>query len=394
MEYSRETIEFARTMRMSGAEWSEIGERLGVEGSQLANTVTHKHPIGRGGRFPLLEKEVIKLYNEGYSYKAIAKKTSKSYSYVLNICHKHGLPKQLTPRQREVKRLRLEGKTSTEIAEELGIDAKRVGSIAKVAKAVGLPFTEEEKDRSKRAAWDRQKKAEDDARARIEALAPRFEYVGGYTSCDGRVDLKCRKCGEIVNKSMISIRASKTKDGVACEKCKEEERRAARERKEEERRAAREQKEQEAVREAELRATTKELFKLRNAKQEKMCMATCKQCGEPFLFIGKKRKYCSEKCSRKNLYQRHDRRINERNTVDKDITLDKLYNRDGGVCYICGCECNYDDHKIVDGSFITGSTYPTIEHVKPLCKGGLHSWDNIKLACFRCNTQKGSKYAV
>lgn len=376
MEYSNNIIESARTMRMRGSSWEEISKSLGVDKLRIENDVWRSHPMGGKG-FPLLEDEVLKLYDEGLNYTQIAQAIDKRQSYVRNVCNRHGLSKQLTPTQQKVKELRLEGKLSAEIAAELGIDTKRISALAKV---VGLPFTDEEKARNKKFGHT---KTDSEAKARVEMLAPGFDYVGNYTGCDGRVDIRCKVCGRVSNKSMISIRSPKTKDGVVCEYCKAEQRAIAKA-----------EKEQEAELKAELKATERELFKLRKAKQLWMEVATCEQCGEPYLYIGRRSKYCSDDCKRIAINRKHDKRINEDNTVDRDITLEKLYRRDKGRCYICGRDCDYNDFKVIEGCFVVGDTYPTIEHVKPLCKGGLHSWDNIKLACFRCNTKKGSKYEI
>jgi 5-methylcytosine-specific restriction endonuclease McrA len=77
--------------------------------------------------------------------------------------------------------------------------------------------------------------------------------------------------------------------------------------------------------------------------------------------------------------------------VDKGITLEKLFRRDRGQCYICGGICDWNDFSIKDNAFIAGQTYPSIDHVKPLAKGGEHSWDNVKLAHFVCNSLKSDK---
>ena len=105
---------------------------------------------------------------------------------------------------------------------------------------------------------------------------------------------------------------------------------------------------------------------------------------------------CSDECRRKRGNRlssiRSDKRINESNLIDKDITLERLYERDNGICYLCGTKCNYDDISITDeGYYIAGKTYPSIDHVNPLSKGGKHSWDNVKLAHYRCNTLKSDK---
>ncbi|MBD8028157.1 HNH endonuclease [Ureibacillus sp. Re31] len=78
-------------------------------------------------------------------------------------------------------------------------------------------------------------------------------------------------------------------------------------------------------------------------------------------------------------------------SFDSTISLEKLYRKANGKCYICNCQCDYNDYKVDGDSFIVGETYPTIEHVIPLSKGGSHSWDNVKLACWKCNTLKGDK---
>lgn len=93
---------------------------------------------------------------------------------------------------------------------------------------------------------------------------------------------------------------------------------------------------------------------------------------------------------RKELKRR--KTINVNGEIDKDITLEKLFERENGQCHICGLLCNYNDYKISEeGHFIVGRFYPSIDHVIPLSKGGTHTWDNIKLAHLSCNSWKGNK---
>ena len=79
---------------------------------------------------------------------------------------------------------------------------------------------------------------------------------------------------------------------------------------------------------------------------------------------------------------------------DSDISLSKLFERDQGICYICGRECNWNDSRWEKGIFKVGKTYPTIEHLIPISKGGDDTWENIKLACLSCNSKKGAKQLV
>ena len=77
--------------------------------------------------------------------------------------------------------------------------------------------------------------------------------------------------------------------------------------------------------------------------------------------------------------------------VDNDITVEGLYRRDNGTWYLCGGRCNYEDYTVIDGTFIAGDWYPSIDHVIPLAKGGEHSWNNVMLAHRLCNSRKSDK---
>lgn len=133
-------------------------------------------------------------------------------------------------------------------------------------------------------------------------------------------------------------------------------------------------------------------------KQNRIDLLTreCVECGEMFYNPSPKVLTCSTECSRKRS-RRISRtiykgRINDSNLVDINITLTKLYKRYEGMCYLCGIQCDWNDKVITDkGHTIVGKSYPSIEHVIPLSKGGKHSWNNVKLACMECNTLKSDK---
>lgn len=135
-------------------------------------------------------------------------------------------------------------------------------------------------------------------------------------------------------------------------------------------------------------------------------IATCKHCGKQWLFWPshekygrrKPRPYCSSKCYRKHNKQPSNigHRLRKHESADKPrdvINLRDLYERDGGICQICGKPTDWDDYKRKpDGSFfyIRGN-YPTRDHIVPLAKGGTHTWDNVQLACRDCNSAKSDK---
>ena len=75
--------------------------------------------------------------------------------------------------------------------------------------------------------------------------------------------------------------------------------------------------------------------------------------------------------------------------VDRDITLDKLFKRDKGLCYLCNEPCDREDFIVTEeGHYIVGPSYPSTDHVVAIANNGMHAWNNIKLAHHRCNTLK------
>lgn len=101
----------------------------------------------------------------------------------------------------------------------------------------------------------------------------------------------------------------------------------------------------------------------------------------------------------KNILQanklKRDKRIKDKNNLD-NINLKELYNRDNGVCWICGKLCDYNDkeYRVSEKGhryLATGPNYPSVDHVIPLSKGGAHTWNNVKLAHKRCNSKKCDK---
>jgi len=118
-----------------------------------------------------------------------------------------------------------------------------------------------------------------------------------------------------------------------------------------------------------------------NERYERICEA----CGKTFVTYRQNQTACSRECSR--AMHSGVKRVPADQVVDKNITLKALYKRDNGVCYICGEKCDWLD--VHEG--ICGGTYPSIDHVVPVSLGGLHSWDNVRLAHLACNMKKSNK---
>lgn len=106
----------------------------------------------------------------------------------------------------------------------------------------------------------------------------------------------------------------------------------------------------------------------------------CEGCGS---VIPSNRKRCAacqrnieaRRCNAKKERRRLAAFTNESAT----ITVRALFERDSGVCWLCGKTCNINADT-------NDNEYPSIDHVIPISHGGLDKWDNVKLAHRICNS--------
>jgi 5-methylcytosine-specific restriction endonuclease McrA len=122
------------------------------------------------------------------------------------------------------------------------------------------------------------------------------------------------------------------------------------------------------------------------------------------------RKACSQQCADAN---RERTKINSwQNSVkkgmlpdaefDQSITWESVWERFGPYCYICGKEAIYNqkDLGLRQGTNAWKERWgdyrrehidraAVVEHMYPRSKGGTHTWDNVRIACLRCNLIKG-----
>lgn len=114
----------------------------------------------------------------------------------------------------------------------------------------------------------------------------------------------------------------------------------------------------------------------------------CECCGTSFDSNHPKARFCSDKC--RKAAARLERRkklknVRERGEFDVSVTLENVYEKFGGKCVCCGKSLKFGDSPLTED-------YPTIDHIKPLSKGGAHLWNNVQLMCRACNMSKGAKY--
>lgn len=78
------------------------------------------------------------------------------------------------------------------------------------------------------------------------------------------------------------------------------------------------------------------------------------------------------------------RRAREKNAFVEVIDPLVVFERDNWICQLC----NHPVSKLRGRETID---IASIDHIIPLAKGGKHSYDNVQLAHFTCNSRKGAR---
>lgn len=200
----------------------------------------------------------------------------------------------------------------------------------------------------------------------IEEHAPELEYVKGFTGSEGRIIVRYKECGHEMPISLPTIRHSGHRKH--CPICSGE------------------------ITEKELKNRYKQYEVEKHFKAarrtEQAYLKQCPVCGS-FFFDFDDIQFCSEECRTKHRkhYRNHYKSVREkkcRTEDSKDITLEAVWKRDKGRCWLCKC---YVDLTLDPNDELYGS----IEHVIPLSRGGKDRWENVALAHRRCNRIKGNR---
>lgn len=289
------------------------------------------------------------------------------------------------------------GHTVKQTAEHFGVNTSQVNNLAKKRGLTnGRKFFGIDADRAERFK-----------RQGIETLtknlaAGNMSYIGGYTSKDGSIRIRCDVCGHEFERTVSFIR----KGNVICRHCEHEKAEAAKKQREE------------------INKLQRELEKLFNPKipkpkknhyadaHEAFLNRTgiCEICGKPYtvrafvescgIKYARDSGVCSPECheAKKRKMRRlahKGRRDSHRYRArkygceyDSSVNLKKLIKRDGLRCAICGEMCDPTDHGWTKDF---GPLYPTIDHIIPMAKGGGHTWDNVQVAHAICNSYKSDK---
>lgn len=137
------------------------------------------------------------------------------------------------------------------------------------------------------------------------------------------------------------------------------------------------------------------LRRLEQADHKKAELAKTKKCvicGSEFHNSDERRKTCSADCAAVLKEANHGlKRFRHKGgkVIDYGITLRRVYERDKGLCWICGKKTDFSDVLYTKaGHKYCGDSHPVKDHLIPLAHGGDESWENVRLACWRCNKIK------
>lgn len=273
--------------------------------------------------------------------------------------------------------LRKQGNTYQEIADKLGFTHDQVEYFCR---RNGLGYSKEEKQKAqteRTGGWNKGQIKTDwseKVKTKTEGKFELVEIVETNDKAEHSLLIRCTTCGTEKTISSISLRGN---GGIRCALCFHNEAIQRQLKLDLEKRKNRIKKDKRRI--------------AKRLKEDQVSFRTC-ECGALLLYPKKVCDSCSkEKVRQRERAKEHKRRIREGKDFDKGITLDKLYERDHGVCYLCGKVCNWSDSQRINGVFKVGRSYPTVEHIKALANGGTHTWDNVKLACLSCNSKKGTK---
>lgn len=117
------------------------------------------------------------------------------------------------------------------------------------------------------------------------------------------------------------------------------------------------------------------------------------------------RRFCGQACRQESKWQENIRKgMYPKAEFDTKVTRDLIWRRFGPRCYLCGLEVFYDqpDLRLRNKSKAWRARWgdvdkydvnrrAVVEHVIPRSKGGGHTWGNVRIACSRCNLQKGDQ---
>lgn len=126
-----------------------------------------------------------------------------------------------------------------------------------------------------------------------------------------------------------------------------------------------------------------------NPKGRQSQMSVCVQCQSMFIQLHPSTHTCSTQCSddlKTNRYRNktHLRRTRIHSTEYERINTHEIFQRDSWTCGIC--------NQPIDSAL----RYPdpqsgSLDHIKPISRGGHHTPDNVQATHLQCNVRRGNR---
>lgn len=109
----------------------------------------------------------------------------------------------------------------------------------------------------------------------------------------------------------------------------------------------------------------------------------CPECGQTFITKSSASNFCSKTCSLKFARKRKKNKTKFEAGISEIISLKNVFQREKGICYLCGGVCDFQDINL-KGDFISpGNTFPVIDFIS-----NEQSMANAKLAHYYCKKEK------
>jgi len=109
----------------------------------------------------------------------------------------------------------------------------------------------------------------------------------------------------------------------------------------------------------------------------------CPECGQTFTTKSVASNYCSRTCSLKFAKKRKINRAKIMADLGAELSLKEVFQREKGICYLCGEKCDFQDVLVKDGLLAAGVTFPDIDFVSEE-----HNKATAKLAHYYCKKEK------
>lgn len=106
----------------------------------------------------------------------------------------------------------------------------------------------------------------------------------------------------------------------------------------------------------------------------------CAECHGSFIGL-RRQQFCSARCNRKSKKRLRD--VGGRLGSER-FSPREIFERDNWTCHLCGDHCDR-------AASVPARLAPTLDHLTPISKGGVHSRANVKCAHFSCNSKRGAR---